>query len=157
MSAPYDAVTVANRFIELAKADAGKRLTPMQLIKLSYIAHGFSLAINKRPLLNESVEAWRYGPVVPSLYRKLKKYGSGDVTESLSPAFAGLKTERLDEDDQKLIDTVYQKYGNLNGIQLSHLTHRSGTPWDVTYSPDEYGNSIDNTVIRTHYATLLTK
>ena len=72
---PYDAATVANRFIELAESDSGRRLTPMQLIKLTYIAHGFSLAIKNRPLLDESVEAWRYGPVIPSLYRKLKSYG----------------------------------------------------------------------------------
>jgi uncharacterized phage-associated protein len=156
MAAPYDATTIANRFIELA-AQKGEQLTPMQLIKLSYIAHGFSLAINRRPLLNESVEAWRYGPVVPSLYRRLKHYGSGRVDKPIAPFFAGLRAEKLDEDDRALIDTVFEKYGQFNGIQLSHLTHRAGTPWDVTYRPDEYGLDIDDKVIRTHYATLLSK
>ncbi|RYG38881.1 MAG: DUF4065 domain-containing protein [Burkholderiales bacterium] len=156
MAAPYDATTIANRFIELA-AKKGEQLTPMQLIKLSYIAHGFSLAINKRPLLDESVEAWRYGPVIPSLYRRLKHYGSNKVTKPIETLFGGINPERLEEEDAKLVDIVFDKYGHFNGIQLSHLTHRSGTPWDITYKPDEYGLDIDNNVIRSHYATLLTK
>ncbi len=156
MPAPYDAATVANRFIELAKMQ-GRELTPMQLIKLSYIAHGFSLAIYKRPLLAESVEAWRYGPVVPSLYRRMKSYGSGPVRAPVATAFSFHRGEALELADQKLLDLVFQKYGNLNGIQLSHLTHRPGTPWAETYEPGEYGTDIDDAVIRTHYATLLNK
>ncbi|MGV3769576.1 MAG: Panacea domain-containing protein [Sphingobium phenoxybenzoativorans] len=156
MSAPYDATTVANRFIELAARD-DKQLTPMQLIKLSYIAHGFSLAINRRPLLNESVEAWRYGPVVPSLYRKLKSYGSNGVSRPIAPFFSGLRTEQLDQEDRDLIDEVFAKYGKFSGTQLSHLTHRPGTPWAETYEPNVYGVDIDDAVIRTHYATLINR
>lgn len=151
----YDAATVANRFIKLA-AENGKTLTPMQLIKLSYIAHGFSLAIFKRPLLDESVEAWRYGPVIPSLYKRLKKYGSGPVGEEVSSwSFRGVET--LDVDDRQLIDMVFEKYGKFTGTQLSHLTHRPGTPWAETYEPNVMGADIDDAVIRTHYATLLAK
>lgn len=154
MPAPYDAATVANRFIELAEKQ-GRRLTPMQLIKLVYIAHGFSLAMLRRPLLKESVEAWRYGPVVPSLYRRLKKYGSGEVGEIIPPAFPGLRTQELDLSDERLLDAVFEKYGGFNGVQLSHLTHRRGTPWAESYTPDELGTPINNALIQTHYATLL--
>lgn len=154
MPAPYNPLTVANFFIEAAERE-GRRLTPMQIIKLVYIAHGFSLALLRRPLLNESVEAWRYGPVVPSLYRRLKKFGSKEVDEVLPPAFFGLRAEQLDPADEKLLSAVFGKYGNLNGIQLSHLTHRKGTPWYESFSPDEMGTPIDDAVIKTHYATLL--
>lgn len=152
----YDAMTVANRFIELANKD-GRKLTPMQLIKLSYIAHGFSLAINRRPLLDEDIEAWRYGPVVPSLYKRLKKYGSSEVDGPQSVSFLNLKGEKLDEQDAKLVDIVFQKYGKLTGVQLSYLTHKPGTPWAANYRPDEYGTEIDNNQIRSHYVSLLTK
>ncbi|WP_264941922.1 Panacea domain-containing protein [Sphingomonas caeni] len=127
----------------------------MQLIKLSYIAHGFSLAINRRPLLSESVEAWRYGPVVPSLYRKLKSYGSGPVDKPISPAFRSLRAETLADDDAALIDAVYAKYGPLSGLQLSYLTHKKGTPWERAYRPDEYGIDLDDEDIRRHYEDLL--
>ncbi|AKM06125.1 Panacea domain-containing protein [Pelagerythrobacter marensis] len=148
----YDAATVANRFIELAENDGGRRLTPMQLIKLSYMAHGFSLAIKNRPLLDEAVEAWRYGPVIPSLYRKLKSFGNGGVDKRISRFFS---SETLASEDTELIDAVYQKYGKLTGGQLSFLTHKRGTPWDEAYRPNEYGVELDDAAIRRHYADLL--
>jgi len=151
----YDASAVANRFIDLA-AEAGEKLTPMQIIKLTYIAHGFSLAINKRPLVDESVEAWRYGPVIPSLYRRLKKFGSSYVTEQVSHG-AFRASETLKDEDQQLVDLVFKKYGGFSGVQLSHLTHRPGTPWAETYEPGVYGIDIDDAIIRTHYATLLNR
>jgi uncharacterized phage-associated protein len=100
------------------------------------------------------VEAWRYGPVIPSLYRRLKAHGSGPVTETISPIF-GHRPEQLDPDDRALVDAVYAKYGHLSGPQLSHLTHRPGTPWAEAYEPDSYGVELDDGAIRVHYATLL--
>jgi uncharacterized phage-associated protein len=38
------------------------------------------LAINKEPLIDERVEAWNYGPVIPSLYHEFKNFGSGAIT-----------------------------------------------------------------------------
>ena len=151
----YDASTVANRFIDLADK-AQTKLTPMQIIKLTYIAHGFSLAIEKHGLVDESVEAWRYGPVIPSLYRRLKKFGSSAVTEHV-PLGRFRSSETLSDGDQSLIDMVYEKYGHFSGVQLSHLTHRPGTPWAETYEPNSYGVDIDDAIIRTHYATLLNR
>lgn len=60
-------------------ARSGGRLTPLQVIKLTYIAHGYSLAINGEPLVDEAVEAWRHGPVVPSVYHRAKRCGGGRI------------------------------------------------------------------------------
>lgn len=147
----YDPATVANHFISLA-SEEDRRLTPMQLVKLSYMAHGFSLAIKDRPLLDEPVEAWRYGPVIPSLYRKLKTHGNGGVDKAISRFFS---TESLASEDADLIAAVYKKYGRLTGGQLSFLTHKVGTPWHDAYRSNEYGIELDNASIRRHYADLL--
>lgn len=156
LKSPCNPRTIVNRFIELASND-DKLLTPMQLIKLTYIAHGFSLAIFNKPLIDESVEAWRYGPVIPSLYRDLKKYGSSGVADKLPQAFFGAKTQGLDENNDKLIDIVYKKYGGLSGVKLSHLTHRKNTPWANMYVPDHYGIEINDSLIKAHYSDLLRK
>jgi antitoxin SocA-like protein len=77
---------VANEFIRLAEAD-GRALTPLQVIKLAYIAHGWMLALYQRPLISDSIEAWKYGPVIPTLYHALKKYGAGSVTGTIGGGF----------------------------------------------------------------------
>ncbi len=65
--------------------------------------------------------------------------------------------DQLTHEDRELVDLVFQKYGHFNGIQLSHLTHRPGTPWAETYEPNSYGDEMDDAVIRTHYATVLNR
>jgi uncharacterized phage-associated protein len=74
----HNPIAIANYFIELAKF-----ITPMKLQKLVYFAHGWCLALADKPLINEKIEAWQYGPVVSSLYREFKKYGNEGIT---SPA-----------------------------------------------------------------------
>lgn len=149
-----DAATVANRFIELA-GDEGKALTPMQLVKLTYIAHGFSLGLYGKGLIDEAVQAWKYGPVIPSLYRRTKRYGRAPVIEPVKQRSIFRSPEELTDRDRAVIDEVYKKYGGLTGPQLSYLTHRRGTPWAQTYDPDVYGSDIDNALIEMHYATIL--
>jgi uncharacterized phage-associated protein len=155
VSAPYNATTIANQFIDLA-AQENRKLTPMQLIKLSYIAHGFSLAIFKRALLKEGVEAWRYGPVIPGLYQRLKQFGSSPVPGPVPPTIFE-RREDVDDEDKALLQVVYEKYGHFTGVQLSHLTHKPGTPWHESYVPGEYGTPIDDGQIQVHYATLLSR
>ena len=69
-----NALSVANYFIELANKDH-KDIKLLGLIKRVYIAHGFSLAIFHKPLLDnrfDKVEAWKYGPVM--LYMMFPTY-----------------------------------------------------------------------------------
>lgn len=152
MPAPYSATTVANRFIELA-AERGDQLTPMQVIKLVYIAHGWTLSLLGHELVVESVEAWQYGPVIPSLYQRLKAFGRGKITHSIKPGIFDRNSEIAEADDA-LIWQVYAKYGQLSGVQLSHLTHRVGTPWHTIYRPGEMGLDIPSDVIKSHYNTM---
>lgn len=145
-----DSRTVANRFLRLAKAE-GKGLTPMQVLKLVYIAHGWSLGIQGRALIDHPVQAWQYGPVIPQLYRAMKGYGGGFVTENLAEPET---PEHLDARATQLIDDVYRLYGHLTGIQLSRITHADNTPWSLTYRPDAQGEVIPPDLIADHYRRL---
>lgn len=152
MSGPYRATTIANELIRLATAE-GRGLTPMQLVKLTYIAHGWSLALLGRPLIGDHVEAWKYGPVIPSLYQYVKQYGSAPVTSPI-PVTLFSRAQSLDATDEALVRDVYAKYGKLTGIQLSHLTHKPGTPWFNVFDPDGWGIQIPNELIQRHYQEL---
>ncbi len=145
----YDSITVANRFLELA-ADRQDTLTPMQLLKLVYIAHGWHLGLLGTPLLRDDIEAWQYGPVVPRLYRAIKQFRSQPVVGPL----AGSANEKLDANSDAIVQEVYDVYGRMSGPTLSRLTHAPGTPWAATYVPGGFGVDISNDLIEDHYQKL---
>ncbi len=66
MEAKYNAITVADELLRLAKR-SGISLSPMKLMKLVYIAQGWHLAIKDAVLFGNRIEAWKYGPVIPDL------------------------------------------------------------------------------------------
>jgi len=142
-------ITVANEFLRLAKAD-GKSLTPMQVLKLVYIAHGWNLGLYHKPLIEDEVQAWKFGPVIPNLYNKISKYRSRPVSESIN----GGPVETLEPQVLNLIQQVYGIYGNKSGLALSRITHAANTPWSLTYSPNEFSITIPNDIIEDHYVKL---
>ena len=145
----YPVITIADEILKIAKRD-GKSLTPLQLMKLTYIAHGWSLGLGRGDLFRERIEAWKYGPVIPDLYRATKSYGRGEIP-------AGLVNEQVssvDENTRDFLEWVYAGYGHLNGIQLSSLTHKSGTPWDQVYRDGVMKIEINDDLIRDHYRKL---
>ena len=148
----HDARAVANEFLRIA-AQSGRRLTNMQLQKLVYIAHGYTLAILHKPLVWQSVEAWRYGPVIKDLYHSLREYGAGIVTQSIPV----LTYRSLPETHRDIIATVHDAYGRFTGPQLSTMTHKTDTPWAKVYSPNSSWDSaiIPDDLIEEYYTQLL--
>ena len=121
---PYTALDIANAFIRMGLRD-GRPVDPMKVQKLVYLAHGFNLALLDKPLIRERIEAWPYGPVVPTLYYALKHYRSQSITEEIgTPA-------NLDSTTHGLLSQVWEKYGRRNAIDLSVLTHEQGYAWDI--------------------------
>jgi uncharacterized phage-associated protein len=125
-------------------------LTPLELIKLSYIAHGWSLALLDRPLVNEAAEAWQYGPVFPDLYHRLKNYRANPVTDVPPGGTELFGPVEISSEDQALIKSVFDAYKGLNAIQLSSLTHQTNTPWDITFRKGR-NKVIDNDLIKRHF------
>ena len=146
----HDSRTVANRFLALAR-EQGISLTPMQLIKLVYIAHGWMLGLYGRPLIRDPVEAWQYGPVIRRLYNAIRKYGARNVTEDIPVDALDVNLTELEDD---LVQQVWKKYGKKNGVMLSRLTHAPGTPWAQTFAAGEFGTPISQDIIADHYQRL---
>lgn len=154
----HSAIAVANKFLEMA-GKAGRRLTPMHLQKLVYIAHRWSLAIYGEPLVKDPVEAWPWGPVYPELYEATKKYGSGPVTAFIRQDRRSLVDhligewgrERFQKKEEDLLNAVFQHYGDLEPFQLSVLTHKDGTPWTKAYRSGGRGSLIPNALIEQYF------
>lgn len=123
----YNVHLVAKKIINLSD-QAKKTVTPMQLIKLVYLSHGWMLGLYNRPLIKEDIEAWQYGPVIPELYRSIKHYRSHPVEK------IDCEDQEIDESSESIINQVYEKYGDFSGVYLSMLTHEKGSPWEITWS-----------------------
>lgn len=154
----YHVNAIANYFIEKAQSAECRDLTPMKLLKLVYIAHGWSLGLFGKALFNEEVEAWRYGPVIRPLYHELKKYGSSHISRYLEPpAFVRAEAANVkpDSEDAQLLDQVWIGYGSLSGVQLSAITHEKDSPWEKTWDGRGlYGLIIRTSDIEAHYRKL---
>lgn len=141
----YSPKSIANYFLDLAKA-SGETLDPMKLQKLVYYAHGWYAGYTGRPLIDESVEAWPYGPVVPSLYHEFKRFGSGSIAAKARD-FVGFQHQEVPPPDdsgiRKFLENVWATYGRLTGIRLSEMTHASGSPWDQTRQEFPGVRSVD--------------
>lgn len=157
----HDPVAIANYFIGLSR---GKGLTLMQLLKLSYISHGFTLAFLKKPLANEYAEAWKFGPVFPSIYHEFKYEKPGPIKNKAK--WADMQDNVLKEvssnfsnSEKTIMKLTYKKYGSLDGWQLSAITHAEDTPWATAWKEGQYirGFSISNKKIKEYYQSLISK
>src|SRR5215469_2786509 len=77
----YPASLIAYAFVKRG-IDDGNPVTQMKLQKLVYFAHGLHLASYNEPLISEKFQAWKYGPVVPAIYRDYKLYGSSPILDT---------------------------------------------------------------------------
>jgi uncharacterized phage-associated protein len=145
---PYSPKKIADYFLMKGSDDAN--MTPMKLIKLVYIAHGWSLGLYNKTLINEQPQAWKFGPVIPSLYDDFKEYGNKKIDKKVN------KNPIDDEELVKFLDKIWDVYGKYNGVQLSAKTHEPNTPWSKTWEKaKEYFNAfsleIPDNLIREHY------
>lgn len=125
----YSAIAIANYFVQRSLADRAD-MTAIKLVKLTYIAHGWHLALTGgKPLIGEAVVAWRYGPIVQSVYHAFRKYGREQVV-SLEFDFSNRVATVEDRKTRTILDRVWEVYKDFSGPQLSALTHKPGTPWD---------------------------
>ena len=146
----YNCFDIAKQFLKLA-AEEGLGIEPMKLLKLTYIAHGWYLGFYGKPLIENSIQAWKYGPVIPELYHVTKRFGYRPVDLEIIDLYS---ENKLSETDQNFVRAIWKTYKNYSGLQLSTMTHMPLTPWAETYDPSRFHKNIDNSLIAQHYKSL---
>ena len=127
---PHDSRAIANLYVRRARED-GEILTILPLVKLVYLAHGWTLGYTGKPLIADAVEAWKFGPVVKKVRRAFR--GQGMIIHDYARDLFGnvIKPKRdLTEDEDEIVWAIYDKYFGLFPSQLSELTRGKGTPWN---------------------------
>ncbi len=156
---------VANEFLSLAESDVGiDDLTNLKLVKLIYISQGLSLAFFNKPLFEENIEAWMYGPIVPSIYNEFKHFGKSKITaksveldinfDSDDWDFEFKEPKLTDENSKKVVQLTWNWYKDIPAGKLIGLTHSKGTPWSLTYVPNE-NKVIPIELIKKYYKLFL--
>lgn len=142
------AVDVAQKIIALGDKKCNATMTQMKLLKLTYIAHGFMLAIHDKVLIDEHVEAWKYGPVIPQLREQIAHFKKGIISK-VPTAKANTKFSAA---AIRVIKKVCETYGQCNGMKLSSMTHMDGTPWHYVYVVrKDVGGIIPEGLIKYYY------
>lgn len=122
------ALEVANYFVHISSQENEPDLTNLKLQKLLYFAQGKYLAKFGKPLFDEEVEAWDYGPVVKSVYHQFKHCGAFPIT-----AF-DIKTQTaLPDDKAQFLNEIWEEYAKYSAGYLVDLTHEEGSPWRKHY------------------------
>jgi uncharacterized phage-associated protein len=160
----YPAAAIANELLVLAE-ESNRKLTQIDIQKLVYFAHGWHLGLSGKPLIQEPIEAWKYGPVVKRLYDAFKRFGSSPITEkamewhmtpggrfsSSVPCIEGMS----DQDDtyaRSMTKTIWNKYGMLQPFKLVEITHLPDSPWAKAFA--EQKAVIPNEEIASYFKNL---
>lgn len=118
---------VADYFLASVDEIHGDNITNLKLQKLLYYAQGFHLAITGRPLFDDPIQAWEYGPVVPSIYRAYRDYRA----QAIPRPEDGFDDSRFSKETRDILDEVATVYGQFSAVRLMQLTHAE-PPWKGT-------------------------
>lgn len=129
MVSPSD---IAKYFL-LKTTEDGELISPLKMQKLVYYAYVWCLVNTGEKIFDEQIEAWANGPVVPSLYQELKKYGSAPIN---AMEYTGIQSSEQGDAFIKQFETtilqclseVYNKYQTMTAFELVLATH-SEQPW----------------------------
>lgn len=140
------------------------KCTHLSLEKLVYLAYADYLCEYSGRLFEDTIYAFKHGPVVDSVYETYKRSGSQYVKPSEfgddSDVQAGVKElparSRIlfaKDGAQKLIsiDKTIEKYGEYTAGELVDLTHRKGAPWSHVDSYRSYPVISDKLIMENHH------
>lgn len=167
---PYSSASIANMFLNKAFLES-RTISPMQIQKLLYLAHGHYLHWTGKPLIDEVFQAWKFGPVLASIYVECKEYGKSGITKFLSENEMSYENGSfrfqsfpaplpVDDEIEELIKFVWDSYKDYEPFVLSRWTHEKGGPWDEVTQGGHVilkNMEVPNEVIRKYFERKLEK
>lgn len=140
----------ANNLAALIVQQLGGRVEALKLQKLMYYCNGWSLALRNKALFSDETQAWKHGPVIPSIYAQhrlmpsVESWSLGDPTA-------------LERDDRTFAEEVIDLYGAKSGWTLRQMTHAED-PWKNAWARCGYGANrgevISKEEIRDYFESL---
>ena len=142
------ALDIAQYFINEA-IDNKRPLTQLRLQKLVYIFHGFYMAFEidgDKPYFSEKVYAWKYGPVIPSIYDEYVLYGSRMIGK-----YETKFNSHFNKQTVKILNAVCSITKDLDTVNLVYWLMQEGTPWHCSYEETDRDICIDNQLTKVYF------
>lgn len=165
LNARYETPSEVANFLLKKGEEDGIPITPMKLIKLVYIAYGWALGAENIRLFDEEIEAWKYGPVIPSIYHEFKHFGADPIVGFMSQEYDPFEDldahtpqiPNTDKDVIELLGLVWDLYKDKSATRLMNLTHQTGTPWDEVWNTEKnrMNGEIKPEKIKEHFCELI--
>ena len=137
---------IAEWIVRYSADDLGAPVDPMSLEKLAYYAQAFHLATKDRPLFHEDIEAWRWGPVIPSVYQRYKDFEANPIVLGDDPP------KVLGNGVDEFLAQVVGFFCQHTAVNLSRATHLED-PWQDASKADD--NVIEESTLRDYYRSLM--
>ena len=121
----YTALNIAKYIINKC-IEIGRPISNLQLQKILYYVQGAYIENTNGDLLfGDDIEAWQYGPVIPSVYYEFNIYSSSNISN---------KQEDIDVEERikEIIDPIIKDKSSLDAWTLVNNTHNE-EPWKTTY------------------------
>lgn len=139
MVAEYTAHDIARYIVEYSNK-RGKPVTNLQLQKILFFLQCSHMRKHGgEPLFGDDFEAWKYGPVIPSVYFDYSPFGGLPITEPVTATEDAATAEptKVRRIDQSCIEDIASELESLlskPAWQLVSESHRQGGAWDVAFA-----------------------
>lgn len=117
----YNAIDIANWFINQFDKESGDVVTHLKVQKLLYYAEAWTQLLLERQLFEENIEAWAHGPVVREVFDTFKDFG-------WQPLSISEELKKIDPEVEDVLFQVMDAYGEASAKTLENMTHMD-RPW----------------------------
>jgi len=111
----------------------GDGISNLKLQKLLFYIQKTSISVLEKQMFVDNIQAWDYGPVVPTTYHRFKKYQNENI-DVISESELLNKKVILSFDELLIIDFVWDTYSQYSAGKLVDITHQDKA-WINNYIP----------------------
>ena len=129
----YTAITIAENILDYCHAND----IPMNNLKLQKILYFLQVQFLhqfKKPCFSDPIEAWGFGPAVPSVFHAFSIFGSASIPKDFRKdrMYWTNQVGTVDDQHKPIINMVIE---NLRSYSVSELTRLSMNqqPWKLVY------------------------
>lgn len=105
----------------------GHPVNNLQLQKILYYIQVHFLKEKGIPFFKDEIEAWQFGPVIPTVYYQYAAWGPAPITM--------FKTQKIDleQEEKKDLEQIVKKKTVLSLLEIVADTHKKGKAGDLYY------------------------